>query len=161
MTEAGVEQVATQITPLYGLRVQQIWSGLAAVNGGWLFLGQTSSTVRCRYLHYGEGYVKNGERRKIRVARAQTKNRIAMNDTYHSLSSICREGREVLRPPSHHPSFYRTVHSHAKPLTPHPTFAGMNSAGFFFAMSTTCAYLAVMRGSAWPRKSRTARRPPV
>ena len=93
--------------------------------------------------------------------RAQTKNRIAMNDTYHSLSSICREGREVLRPPSHHPSFYRTVHSHAKPLTPHPTFAGMNSAGFFFAMSTTCAYLAVMRGSAWPRKSRTARRPPV
>src|ERR1035437_8554747 len=33
-----------------------------------LFLGQTSSTVRCRYLHYGEGYVKNGERRKIRVA---------------------------------------------------------------------------------------------
>ena len=63
-----MEQVATQITPLYGLLVQQIWSGLAAVNGGWLFLGQTSSTVRCRYLHYGEGYVKNGERRKIRVA---------------------------------------------------------------------------------------------
>src|ERR1035441_7847890 len=62
MTEAGVEQVATQITPLYSLLVQQIWSGLAAVNGGWLFLGQTSSTVRCRYLHYGEGYVKNGER---------------------------------------------------------------------------------------------------
>ena len=52
--------------------------------------------------------------------RAQTKNRVAMNDAYHSLSGICREGREVLRPPSHHPSFYRTVHSHAKPLTPRP-----------------------------------------
>src|ERR1019366_7029199 len=41
------------------------------------------------------------------------------------------------------------------------TVAGMNSAGFFFAMSTTWAYLAVMRGSAWPRKSCTARRSPV
>ena len=37
----------------------------------------------------------------------------------------------------------------------------MNRAGFFFAMSTTCAYFAVMRGSARPRKSCTARRSPV
>jgi hypothetical protein len=28
-------------------------------------------------------------------------------------------------------------------------------------MSTTCAYFAVMRGSAWPKKSCTARRSPV
>src|ERR1017187_8144397 len=31
--------------------------------------------------------------------RAQTKTHVAMNDASPSLSSICREGREVLRPP--------------------------------------------------------------
>jgi hypothetical protein len=43
----------------------------------------------------------------------------------------------------------------------HSTFTGMNNAGFFLGMSTTCAYFAVMRGSAWPKKSCTARRSPV
>src|ERR1035437_1667538 len=52
--------------------------------------------------------------------RAQTNNRVAMNDPSPSLGGIGRGGRKVPRPPSHHPSFYRTVHSHAKPLTPHP-----------------------------------------
>jgi hypothetical protein len=37
-----------------------------------------------------------------------------MNDAYHSLRGIRREGREIFRPLSHYPSFYRTVHSHAK-----------------------------------------------
>src|ERR1019366_3179037 len=66
--------------------------------------------------------------------RAQTKNRIAINNAYHSLSGICREGREVLRPPSHH------RHSTARSIRmqyrcPHPTFTGINSAGFSFPQS--------------------------
>ena len=36
--------------------------------------------------------------------------------------------------------------SQSLPLSPQPTFTGIDSAGFFFAMSTTCANLAVMRG---------------
>jgi hypothetical protein len=56
------------------------------------------------------------------------------------------------------PADYRRLAWPRSPiLRVHPTFAGMNSAGFFLAMSaTTCAYFAVMRGSAWPRKSCTA-----
>ncbi len=46
-------------------------------------------------------------------------------------------------------------------LTVHATFTGMNSAGFRLAMSTTCAYREVVRGSAWPSISCTARRSPV
>ncbi len=46
-------------------------------------------------------------------------------------------------------------------LCSHPTLTGINNAGFFFAMSTTWAYFAVMRGSAWPRNSCTARSYPA
>jgi hypothetical protein len=48
--------------------------------------------------------------------RAQTKNRAAMNNAYYSLSGIGRESCEVLRPSDHPSSFYRTLHSHARPL---------------------------------------------
>src|ERR1035441_4249529 len=56
--------------------------------------------------------------------RAQTKNRVAMNDAYHSLSGICREGREVLRLSDHPWSFYRIHHSHARPLPLTPPSLG-------------------------------------
>src|ERR1035441_95646 len=41
---------------------------------------------------------------------------------------------------------------HSRSSGDHPTFTGMNKAGFFLAMSTMCAYFADVRGSAWPKQ---------